>query len=68
MMVYLPFGQPVQVSQNWLAGQKIRISWFDPRTGTNQLADIAQTGKEPLFSPPSSGEDWVLIIDAGYGF
>jgi hypothetical protein len=64
LLVYLPFGQPVWVDMTRMAGEKFRVSWFNPRNGSNQLADQISSRKEVAFSPPTSGEDWVLIIDA----
>ena len=63
-MVYVPFGQPVQVDFSRLAGKEFRASWFDPRTGSIQVIGQVQAEDRFVFTPPAAGEDWVLVIDS----
>ena len=62
-MVYLPRTRPVQVNFGKLSGETIRAWWYSPRTG--QLSHIGKfaKGEDALFTPPSDGPDWVLVLD-----
>lgn len=48
---------------------KLRVWWFDPRTGFAHPADEIEGGARREFKSPSYGPDWVLVLDsasAGY--
>ncbi|MBW7454879.1 glycoside hydrolase family 140 protein [Paenibacillus sepulcri] len=62
---YSPNGLPFQVRMGIIAGESIRASWYDPRTGETQPAGLYKNEAEVKFFPPSSGrnDDWVLILD-----
>ena len=64
--VYTPLGEPVFADVSRMAGNSVRASWFNPRTGT--FEEIGTLAKKPLqeLRPPSSGEDrdWILVLDA----
>ena len=61
-MVYSPDGGSFDVDLSVLAGDTVRLSWFDPRTGESIDAATAPAGTA-TFTPPSA-EDWVFIADA----
>ncbi len=64
-LIYAATGQTFEVDLTRLSGEKLRASWFDPRTGTMQsVGEFAPKGKQQ-FTPPTSGRgnDWLLILD-----
>ncbi len=64
-MVYAPVGRSFRVRLDAVQAERVKASWYDPRTG--QVRAIANyPGKgEQLFTPPNPGEqlDWVLVLD-----
>jgi len=45
-------------------GGRYTVKWFDPRKGVvKDVTDIAAGGVTE-FSPPGTGDDWVLILYA----
>jgi hypothetical protein len=65
--VYIPTGEPVEVSLGVLEGRTVRAQWFDPRTG--RMTTIGSYANEGIqkFEPPGAprrGNDWVLVLDA----
>jgi len=63
--IYLPTGQPITIATTRLSGQRLRASWFDPRTGEWTPIGQSATADARQFTPPSSGwgNDWVLVLD-----
>jgi hypothetical protein len=63
--IYTPQGLPIRARLGELGAEIMRMSWFNPRTGAEDVFGIAGPS-ETLFVPPSSGKgnDWVLIADA----
>ena len=66
--VYLPKGGAVTLATRELAGEQLRVTWLNPRSGeaeakAEKIARAA-TG-EQTFTAPTAGEreDWVLILD-----
>jgi hypothetical protein len=64
-MVYAPIGRPFKVRMEKIAGDKVRASWFNPRTGEAKMIGEFASDGEREFSPPDKGEllDWVLVLD-----
>jgi hypothetical protein len=64
-MVYIPTGWTADVRIGKLGFKKIRVWWYDPRTG--EAKDIGIISGEGIqsFTPPSSGRgnDWILVLD-----
>lgn len=56
VLVYTANGEPFTIRLHRLAAKPVAAEWFDPRTGTVRLAQLAET-----FQPPSK-TDWVLVI------
>lgn len=46
--------------------EKVRLAWYDPRTGTENLIGVVANSGKTSFTPPTPGEllDWVLVADA----
>jgi hypothetical protein len=61
--VYFPSGKPVTVDLRLLSGSTIAASWSDPRTGEATAIGEFPQGQTEEFTPPVSGEDWVLTLD-----
>jgi hypothetical protein len=63
-LIYLPEPKPVTLALAKLNAEKVRASWFDPRTGRLTLIGTFATSEAREFSPPATeGPDWVLVID-----
>ena len=65
-MVYAPVGRPFTVDLGCVASDRIRLAWYDPRTGEERdVRTVANAGRM-TFVPPTPGEllDWVLTADA----
>lgn len=64
-MVYAPVGRKFTVRTSALAGETLRSWWYDPRTGTAQLAgEFTRTATREFISPsPGEHVDWVLVLD-----
>lgn len=63
---YFPTGKSIRLDLSGLKNQKLRFSWYDPRTGVtlDYPIQIVNPKLVPV-TPPSSGRgnDWVLIVD-----
>jgi hypothetical protein len=66
LMVYLPVGKQIVVNTSNLMSQKIKFSWFNPRTGKYEGGNSIDNQKRLSITSPTTGveEDWVLVIDA----
>lgn len=64
-MIYLPVGKKIEVNTSWIKADKIRVWWFNPRTGRAQKICVIKKKNEQWFTPPSLGveNDWVLVLD-----
>jgi len=66
VMAYTYTGRAFSLKMAKIPGEKVKASWFDPRTGkTTVSGEIANTGTAS-FKPPGekkNGNDWVLILD-----
>jgi hypothetical protein len=69
--IYSAYGRDIVVYMDKLSADKVKASWYDPRTGkTTVIGTFDGKGKRtftpplPVNSPvPSQREDWVLILD-----
>jgi hypothetical protein len=65
-LVYSSQGQDVELVLGKIAGDKVNVSIFNPRTGEikpNKTLD--NTGRSTIVLPKSGyGQDWVVIVDA----
>jgi hypothetical protein len=66
LMVYMPVGKSIVVNTVGLMGQKLKINWFNPRTGKYESTQILNNQKQLSIKSPTKGfeQDWVLVIDA----
>jgi hypothetical protein len=69
-MIYLPQNKPVSIDLSKISGNQKNISWFDPRSGKvvkkekiNMKKEDPKSRQIRNFTPPSTGSDWVLVID-----
>jgi hypothetical protein len=62
-MLYLPSNNPVTVDLGKLSGDRIAVTWFDPRTGESRPAGEVRGGGPREFTPPAVWPDWVLVLD-----
>lgn len=66
-LVYLAEGREIKVVLGKVKGDRVRVSWFNPRTGgATDGGERSNTGIA-TFIPPEIGEveDWILVLDAG---
>lgn len=64
-MVYAAASRAFTVDLEKLKGGKLRVWWFNPRTGeASGMGELERKGKQE-FTPPDVGEnlDWVLVLD-----
>jgi hypothetical protein len=64
-MVYAPAGRRFKVRMDVIAGTRVKVWWFNPRTGeATEAGEFTNTGTRE-FNPPNPGEalDWVLVLD-----
>ncbi len=67
--LYIPSGKNVLVNLEKISGDKVKASWFDPRTGKSSAAGEFSNRGTREFASPLVGTDWVLILDdAGKNF
>ncbi|MBS7564899.1 glycoside hydrolase family 140 protein [Mucilaginibacter sp. Bleaf8] len=65
--VYTYNGRNMSISTATLPGSKIKVSWFNPRTGTYTATTVRTKTSIMNFDPPgevANGNDWVLVLDA----
>jgi hypothetical protein len=62
-LIYLPSCKPVTVDLDKLSGDRIAVTWFDPRTGEARRAGEVHGGGHHEFTPPPVWPDWVLVLD-----
>jgi len=66
-LFYTYTGREFTVNMGKIAGENVQATWYDPRTGQEQLvAEFPNTGVHS-FDPPGeaeNGNDWVLILDS----
>lgn len=64
-MVYIPTGQDAFVNMEELGFERIRLWWFNPRSGGSEFVEEVPGEGIRAFSTPSGGRgnDWILVID-----
>ena len=70
-LVYSASGRAFTVDLEKLTGDRLRASWYDPRTGISTPAGLIAGKGKHMFQPPTQGKrcDWVLVLDnASKGF
>ncbi|WP_158827507.1 glycoside hydrolase family 140 protein [Mucilaginibacter lacusdianchii] len=64
--VYTYTGRNINVNAAKLPGKRLKVSWFNPRTGAVTNAGVQTKAGVMNFNPPgevANGNDWVLILD-----
>jgi hypothetical protein len=65
--IYTYTGRNFKVNTKGFKGEKMKATWFDPRTGATTEGGETLNSNATEFDPPGSpeaGNDWVLILDA----
>lgn len=65
LMVYAPVGRKFAVRTEALKAEKIRLWWYNPRTGEATGLGVRQNSGQLTLCPPNAGEmiDWILVVD-----
>ena len=66
VMVYTYTGKDFELNMGKITGDKVKASWFDPKTGKTTPIDTVSNTGICKFNPPGEekdGNDWVLILD-----
>lgn len=66
IMAYTYTGRDFSLNMGKIEGDKVKASWFDPRTGKETvLGEIVNKGVQKFNPPgePKNGNDWVLILE-----
>ena len=64
--IYTWNGRDIPVNLGKIAGEKVKASWYDPRTGETKLIGTFPNTGTKVFKPAGeikNGNDWVLILD-----
>jgi len=72
--IYIPSGGKPEIQLGKIAGQKVKASWFDPRTGETTFIgefdnkgtrsfDVPGMSKELSWLKSGRGCDWVLVLE-----
>lgn len=64
LLAYTAQGRPIALEAGVLGG-RVRVRWFDPRTGVYRGAGTADCTQPLRFTPPTGGRgnDWVLVLE-----
>jgi hypothetical protein len=62
VIAYLPTPREISVELSKVSGTRVRVWWFDPRTGKAKLTGEFPTRGTRDFIPPGE-DDWVLVLD-----
>ncbi len=64
-LIYAPVGRKFKVRMNAITGPKVKVWWFNPRTGEATAAgEFSNDGEREFISPtPGEAVDWVLVLD-----
>ena len=66
LFAYTYSGKPMHLRLGVLTGKKLKVWWYDPRTGAAQAAGTVANAGEHTFTPPDTKaavNDWVLVLD-----
>jgi len=65
--IYTYNGGEVHVNMGKIAGERVKASWFDPRTGETQTIGNFENRGVQVFKAPVAerdGNDWILTLDS----
>lgn len=66
-LVYTYNGRNIPVVMGKIVGEKVNVSWFNPRTGETLKIGIYSNSGTHEFNPPGevvNGNDWVLVLES----
>lgn len=65
MLIYCPNCQRVKVDLKAIKSEKVKVTYFNPRTGASIDGGVTEGNREESFQPPfdPEGRDWVIILD-----
>jgi hypothetical protein len=63
--IYSAQGRPFAVNMGKISGDRVRASWYNPRTGVLTALDTYDNRGARDFTCPAEGfgADWVLVLD-----
>jgi hypothetical protein len=63
--IYSGQGRKFTVRMGKIPGEKVKASWYNPRSGKMEVIDTFANSGEREFVCPSEGfgSDWVLVLD-----
>jgi hypothetical protein len=62
-VAYLPAPRPIEIDTGALGGERARVTWFDPASGTRLAGGTLLRGGRIWLAPPFA-EDSVLLLEA----
>jgi hypothetical protein len=62
-LIYLPSLKAVTVNLDKLTGDRISVTWYDPRTGECRSTGYVDGHGNVDFTPPPVWPDWILVLD-----
>jgi hypothetical protein len=62
-MIYIPQNRPVTVNLTRVSGSNKNVWWYNVRNGQAIREKSVSRKSTAKFTPPSTGQDWVLVID-----
>lgn len=65
-MIYFPTGGKADLNLSSMSRKKLKVWWYDPRTGNSFEGGIIKKSEKVLVEAPTSGKghDWILVLDA----
>jgi hypothetical protein len=65
--IYTYTGGAMKVRMGKITGEKVKASWFNPRTGEYEFVDSYKNAGVKTFIPKGkkeNGNDWVLVLES----
>ncbi len=66
-IAYLPNPVHLTLDLRKIVGEKVKVTWYNPRNGTSKVAQVFTNKEEVVVFPPDAS-DWVLWLEGGSGF
>ncbi|MBN1462986.1 MAG: glycoside hydrolase family 140 protein [Paludibacteraceae bacterium] len=64
--IYTYNGRNFSINTSKIKGNKLKVSWYNPKNGQSMLIDVFENNGVKEFNPPGEmkpGNDWVLILE-----
>lgn len=64
-MIYSPYGKSFTINRQYIKGNIIKETWYDPRYGVFYHSKTTGTKAFQTYDPPTSGRgcDWILVLE-----